>query len=86
MAQASFITLNEDVATLNERCVVFYKLDALCTCWSYTAKYKNSSRFYRVNGGGTYPKSLRVPGNVDTRTGCMVDEGELIDPTNYNID
>jgi len=85
MALASFITLNEPVATLNQRCVVFWKLDALCTCWSYTAKYKNSNRFFRINGGGTFPKSFRVPGNVDQGTGCMIDEGEFIVPNSYKI-
>ena len=55
------------------------------TCWTYTAKYKNSKRLYRVGGPDFYPKKLRVPSNVDTSTGRMIDEGELIDPSKYVI-
>jgi len=85
MRVATFITFNENVETLNNRCILFWKEDAICTCWSYTAKYKNSSRFYRVGGGGDFPKSLRVPSNVDVQNGKMVDEGELIDSNKYRI-
>ena len=81
----TYLTLNDTESTLNTKCDIFFKLDELCTCWSYTAKYKNSSRFYRVNGPGEYPKSLRVPDNVDVSTGRMIDEGELIQDNDYNI-
>ena len=56
------------------------------TCWSYTAKYKNSQRLFRLNGPDEFPKTLRVPKNVDISTGIMIDEGELIDPSKYNIE
>ena len=85
MAAINFITFNENIETLNQKCVVFWKPDAICTCWSYTSKYKNSSRFYRVGGGGKFPRSLRVPSNVDVESGKMVDEGELINSEKYKI-
>jgi len=55
------------------------------TCWTYTAHYKNSRRLYRIGGPEKYPKNLRVPSNVDTSTGQMIDEGELINPSKYTI-
>lgn len=85
MSTIQFVTFNENVETLNTRCMVFWKPDAICTCWSYTAKYTNSSRFYRVGGGGVFPKSLRVPQNVDVENGKMIDEGELINPNKYKV-
>jgi len=55
------------------------------TCWTYTARYKNSKRLYRVGGPDVYPSKLRVPSNVDISSGQMIDEGELIDPSKYII-
>lgn len=55
------------------------------TCWTYTAKYKGSSRLYRDNGPGLFPKTLKVPGNVDISTGTMIDEGIKIDPSKYTV-
>ena len=55
------------------------------TCWTYTARYKNSKRLYRVGGPEAFPKKLRVPSNVDISLGQMIDEGELIDPGKYII-
>jgi len=59
--------------------------EAPVLCWNYTARYKNSNRLYRANGGGKYPSQLKVPGSVDASTGRMIDEGQLIDPSNYDI-
>ena len=84
MAICTFIILNENTNTLNNGGIVFYK-PAFCTCWAYIAKYKNSGRFYRDNGPGLFPKKLKVPKNVDTSTGRMIDEGVLIDPKEYEI-
>jgi hypothetical protein len=55
-------------------------------CWNYTAQYKNSSKLFKASGCGNFPKSLRVPNNVDTNTGKMVDDGDLIDPKRYSIE
>ena len=52
-------------------------------CWNYTAQYKNSSKLYKASGCGSFPKSLKVPNNVNTNTGKMVDDGMLIDPDRY---
>ena len=54
-------------------------------CWNYTAKYKNSSKLYKASGCGSFPKSLKVPNNVNTNTGKMVDDGDLIDPRKYTV-
>ena len=55
------------------------------TCWTYTARYKNSKRLFRIGGPDKYPKFLRLPSNIDISTGRMIDEGELIDPDKYII-
>jgi len=54
-------------------------------CWNYTAQYKNSSKLYKASGCGSFPKSLRVPNNIDTNTGKMIDDGLLIDPRKYEV-
>jgi len=54
-------------------------------CWNYTAKYKNSDRLFRTNGSGKFPSTLKVPSNVDINSGIMMDEGNLIDPSQYKI-
>jgi len=54
-------------------------------CWNYTAQYKNSSKLFKASGCGSFPKNLRVPSNVDTSTGKMVDDGILINPDEYRI-
>ena len=54
-------------------------------CWNYTAQYKNSSKLYKASGCGSFPKSLRVPNNVNTDTGKMIDDGMPIDPKRYSI-
>jgi hypothetical protein len=54
-------------------------------CWNYTARYKNSSKLFKVSGCGSFPGSLNVPENVDKSTGRMVDDGIEIDPDNYNV-
>ena len=55
-------------------------------CWNYTAQYKNSSKLFKASGCGSFPKSLRVPNNIDTNTGKMIDDGDLIDPKRYSIE
>ena len=55
-------------------------------CWNYTAQYKNSSRLFKASGCGCFPRALRVPGNVDTSTGRMIDDGVEIDPNEYRIE
>lgn len=59
--------------------------DEPVTCWKYTAKYRGSNRSFVMNGGGKYPSTLQVPGNVDISTGRMIDEGQLIDPSQFNV-
>jgi len=54
-------------------------------CWNYTARYKNSNKLFKASGCGAFPKSLRVPSNVDTSTGKMVDDGIFINPDKYTI-
>ncbi len=54
-------------------------------CWNYTAFYRNSKKMYKVSGPGTFPKYLKVPGNVDITRGMMVDNGKLIDPEDYRV-
>jgi len=55
------------------------------TCWEFIAKFKNSSRLFKMNGPGLFPKSLNIPRNVDKSTARMIDEGKLIDPSRYNL-
>jgi hypothetical protein len=52
-------------------------------CWNYTARYKGSNKLFKISGCGNYPKSLRVPSNIDKSTGRMIDDGVEIDPTEY---
>jgi hypothetical protein len=52
-------------------------------CWNYTARYKNSNKLFKTSGCGSFPRSLRVPGNVDISTGRMIDDGQLISPDEY---
>jgi len=54
-------------------------------CWNYTAQYKNSNKLFKASGCGAFPKSLRIPSNIDTSTGRMVDDGILINPDEYRI-
>lgn len=58
-----------------------------CTpiCWNYTARYKRSNRVYKMSGPGSFPRELCVPGNIDTSTGIMVDDGVLIHPDEYEV-
>ena len=54
-------------------------------CWNYTARYRQSGRYYRASGSGAFPATLNVPGNVDASTGVMIDDGVFIDPDEYRI-
>ena len=54
-------------------------------CWNYTAQYRGSNKLFKASGCGAFPKSLQVPGNVDTSTGKMVDDGIFISPDKYKI-
>jgi len=54
-------------------------------CWNYTARYKNSNKLFKASGCGNFPKTLRVPENVDTNTGRMIDDGILINPDEYEV-
>jgi len=54
-------------------------------CWNYTARYKGSSKLFKVSGCGPFPKRLRVPNNVNTSTGRMIDDGQLINPSEYEV-
>ena len=54
-------------------------------CWNYTAQYKNSNKLFKASGCGPFPRNLQVPGNVDTSTGKMVDDGIFISPDKYKI-
>jgi hypothetical protein len=55
-------------------------------CWNYTARYKNSNKIFKASGCGNYPKSLRVPSNIDKSTGRMIDDGIEIDSKEYEIE
>jgi hypothetical protein len=61
------------------------QFDQIPLCWNYTARYKNSNKLFKASGCGNFPKSLRVPENVDTSTGRMIDDGILINPDEYEI-
>jgi len=61
------------------------QFDQIPLCWNYTARYKNSNKLFKASGCGRFPRMLRVPGNVDTGTGKMVDDGIEIDPDNYSV-
>jgi len=54
-------------------------------CWNYTARYHNSNKLFKASGCGSFPKSLRVPGNIDPSTGRMIDDGILINPDEYRV-
>jgi len=54
-------------------------------CWNYRANYKNSSRQFIANGGGRFPKELKVPSSVDISTGMMIDEGKIIANNQFKI-
>lgn len=62
-----------------------WSADQVPICWNYTAKYKNSAKMFKLSGPGQFPKQLRIPNNVDTATGKMIDDGALIDPDRYDV-
>jgi hypothetical protein len=53
-------------------------------CWQYTAKHSNG-RSFNLNGPGAFPRQLKVPATIDRSTGILIDNGQLIDPSNYAI-
>jgi hypothetical protein len=55
-------------------------------CWNFTAKYRNSSKLYKVSGPGSFPRRLRIPGNVDISTGRLIDDGTEIGPDRFDIE
>jgi hypothetical protein len=61
------------------------QFDQVPMCWNYTARYRSSNKLFKASGCGNYPKSLRVPSNIDKSTGRMVDDGIEIDPSEYEI-
>jgi hypothetical protein len=54
-------------------------------CWNYTARYRGSNKIFKSSGCGNYPKSLKVPSNIDKSTGRMIDDGVEIDPSEYEV-
>lgn len=54
-------------------------------CWNYTARYLGSSRQFKISGPGSFPKYLEIPSNVDKSTGKLIDDGQLIDPDEYEV-
>ena len=75
----------DNVLTQEDVDNLFNYNELLLACWNYTAKYKGLQRLYRANGGGLFPKELKVPGSVDISTGVMIDEGIKIDSSDYRI-
>ena len=55
------------------------------TCWEFVAKYLGSNKLFKMNGPGLFPKELKLPRNVDRRSARMIDEGKLIDPSQYKL-
>jgi len=55
-------------------------------CWNYTAQYKGSTKMFKMSGPGDFPKRISIPGNIDTSTGKMIDDGQEIDPSNYEVE
>lgn len=55
------------------------------TCWSFTALYKGTKRFFKLNGPGNCPEFLEVPRNVDLNTGVMIEHGKKIDFSKFKI-
>lgn len=61
------------------------QFDQVPVCWNYTARYKNSNRLFKASGRGSFPRKLNIPGNIDPSTGRMIDDGQLINPDEYNV-
>jgi hypothetical protein len=56
------------------------------TCWSFTAKYKNTSKMFKMNGSeNRHPREVKVPGNIDPSSICMMEHGKFIPPTEYKL-
>ena len=55
------------------------------TCWNFSALYKGTKRFFRVNGPGSCPNQLEIPRNVDLSTGCMIEHGKKVDFSRFKI-
>ena len=53
-------------------------------CWQFTAKQHNG-RIFQLNGDGPFPEVIHVPQSVDTSSCVLVDEGVIIDPTQYQV-
>jgi len=60
--------------------------DEVPVCWNYTAQYKGSTKMFKLSGPGDFPKRINIPGNIDTSTGKMIDDGQEIDPSNYEVE
>jgi len=54
-------------------------------CWNFTARFTNSAKLFKKSGPGAFPKRLKVPHNIDLSTGRMIDDGEVIDPDEYEV-
>jgi len=79
-------TVDVDFQSISLPYPIGFDYFVLITCWKYTAPYKNSNRLFTANGPDDFPATLSVPKNVDVSRGIMIDEGELIDPSRFNIE
>lgn len=55
------------------------------TCWNFSALYKGTKRFFRMNGPGNCPSVLEIPRNVDLSTGCMIEHGKKVNFDKFKI-
>jgi len=54
-------------------------------CWKYSAKYKNSNRIFSLEGPNSYPNKIKVPSNIDLTTSKLIEDGQIINPSNYKL-
>jgi hypothetical protein len=59
--------------------------EPVTTCWNFTAMFKGTKRFFKLNGPGNCPTELIVPKNVDLSTGIMMEHGKKVNFDRFKI-
>lgn len=56
------------------------------TCWSFTAKYKNTDKMFKLEGtDNRHPRNVSVPSNIDMSSICMLEHGRFVPSTEYKV-
>jgi len=59
--------------------------EPVSTCWNFTAMFKGTKRFFKMNGPGNCPSELQVPSNVDLSSGVMMEHGKRVEFNRFKI-